>query len=141
MTDTLTLNILVVDHDVYFRTLCTRRLRRSRSATFQVSIAESASSALHLIEQNEFDCALIDVRLPDMTGTELMEVIHQQCEMPFPMILLCPTSGRTDDSGLATSVLPKREVANYGMISSILSAISNRNCSPDSADAPGVSSE
>ena len=38
-----------------------------------IDVADSGSSALQALEQNSYDCLVLDLRLPDMTGFEVME--------------------------------------------------------------------
>ncbi len=127
MTDQLSLKILIVDSDVYFRTLCTRRLKRSRSASFSATSAANAASALSAIQKERFDCVLIDSDLPDLSAEQLVSDIQSQCDTPCPVILLW-SGNRADartlfENSAAADLLPKREVANYGLISTILSTI------------------
>ncbi len=127
MTDQTTLKILIVDDDIHFRTLCKRRLQRNSSITFLVSEAADATSALETMDEETFDCLLIDHGLPDMAGTVLIEKLQRTLDLPVPMLLLSAKNrddfdGDIGDCGAAV-FLPKREVANYGLVPSILSCI------------------
>ena len=66
--------ILVVDDDDTFRALLAAELRSRGLAT---TPAESAAAALALVEKEEFEVALIDLRLPDGDGLELMRRVRE----------------------------------------------------------------
>jgi CheY-like chemotaxis protein len=42
-----------------------------------LEIAETGSEALDMMRKVPFDCAVIDLKLPDMTGFEVLETMHQ----------------------------------------------------------------
>src|SRR6185437_4121287 len=46
-----------------------------------VAVADTGADALNLIEQEAFDCVVLDLRLPDMTGFEVLEQLGAQPEM------------------------------------------------------------
>ncbi|HYK87531.1 MAG TPA: sigma-54 dependent transcriptional regulator [Acidobacteriota bacterium] len=62
--------VLVVDDDSSFRCLVTHELTH----TFpQVTPAESAAMALQLCDETNFDVVLLDIRMPDKTGLEVLK--------------------------------------------------------------------
>lgn len=67
-------NILVVDDEIILRTALQSILT---SYGFEVITCESGQRALNLLQQKPFDLALVDVRLPDMDGLELMQEIKR----------------------------------------------------------------
>ncbi len=46
-----------------------------------VSIAGSGSDALNLVTTEQFDCVVLDLRLPDMTGFEVLEKLGQSPDL------------------------------------------------------------
>ena len=50
-----------------------------KSQNYKVKTANCGQDALVLIAENTFDLAVLDIHLPDMTGTELMEKIKAHC--------------------------------------------------------------
>jgi CheY-like chemotaxis protein/signal transduction histidine kinase/HAMP domain-containing protein len=47
----------------------------------EISAAESGREALDLMRENAFDCVVLDLRLPDMTGFEVLEEVRQDKSM------------------------------------------------------------
>jgi CheY-like chemotaxis protein len=46
-----------------------------------VDVAATGSEALRLLQQEQFDCAVLDLRLPDMTGFEVLERLGAESTM------------------------------------------------------------
>ena len=67
--------ILVVDDDSSFRCLVTRELAQ----TFpEVISAESAARALQLCDEENFDVILLDIRMPEKNGLELLKELKDK---------------------------------------------------------------
>ncbi len=68
------MKLLIVDDEKrlrdLFKILC-------EGAGYEVETAESPSKALQIIEQNTFDIAFIDVRMPEMDGITLMKRLRE----------------------------------------------------------------
>ncbi|MDI6760615.1 MAG: sigma-54 dependent transcriptional regulator [Candidatus Brocadiaceae bacterium] len=64
--------VLVVDDEVNLLKTLSDVLNRNG---YEVSVAKDGPSALGLIEKNGFDIALLDIRMPQMDGVELLERI------------------------------------------------------------------
>ena len=92
------LHALVVDDDVYQREGLAELLRRSGIA---VTLAETGSRALQQAATNRFDVALVDLELPDVSGTELVKQLHAR-DPALPMIVL---SGHPADSAPVRAAL------------------------------------
>lgn len=81
------INLLIVDDDDVDRERLRRLLQRLE---INVSITEAGSIAearAHL-QRSEFDCALVDYRLGDATGTDLVRLIKSELGRPFPVIMV-----------------------------------------------------
>jgi DNA-binding response OmpR family regulator len=61
--------ILVVDDDKSILRVFTRILQKSG---YEIDVAETGKEAIEKAETGHYDLALVDVRLPDMDGTELL---------------------------------------------------------------------
>lgn len=66
--------ILVVDDD---RSVLRTFMLILKKDNFEVDTAENGREALEKAETEEYDAALIDVRLPDMDGTELLPKLQK----------------------------------------------------------------
>ena len=54
-----------------------------RGAGYIVSEAESGTTALELVEHTQFDVAILDVRMPGMSGLDLAKALRQRSDLPF----------------------------------------------------------
>lgn len=57
------------------------------SKGYQVDVAETAESALEKTRNQYFNLALLDIRLPDMEGTELLAKIHKERPMMMKIMI------------------------------------------------------
>ena len=62
-------NILVIDDDKSILRTFTRILQKNG---YVIDVAETGKEALEKAEKKKYDLALIDIRLPDMEGTDLL---------------------------------------------------------------------
>jgi CheY-like chemotaxis protein len=67
--------LLIVDDDEQLRESLERRFRRQG---FAVTAAGDGDEALAKAAHNRWDVALIDLRMPGMSGIELMEKLKEQ---------------------------------------------------------------
>lgn len=74
------IDLLFVDDDAEFRSIAARRfLKRG----FHVQEAADGEEALSVAQRREFDVAIVDMRMPGMSGLELLEKLrasHPDCE-------------------------------------------------------------
>lgn len=123
----VTIRVLIVDDDAGFRALCSRRLRKTADQDYLITEAADAASAMDVISEDTFDCVLVDYRLPDMSGTDLIRAMRQISRHTVPMILMSAEDGKdmTDDAYLAgaTSYLPKGRAGKPELVQAIRDAI------------------
>jgi DNA-binding NtrC family response regulator len=74
MFDPKQIDLLLVDDDADFRELAARRFQRSG---YQTQPAADGEEALALAERRQFDVAILDMRMPGMSGLELLEKLRQ----------------------------------------------------------------
>lgn len=72
--------ILLVDDD---RPILRSLAEGMRGAGYIVSEAESGATALELVAHTQFDVAILDVRMPGMSGLELAKALSQRSDLPF----------------------------------------------------------
>lgn len=76
-------NVLIVDDDQGTRDLFSIGLRL---AGFQPIAASTAAEAIDHVHHHLFDAAIVDLRLPDMTGTELLAALQDE-GVSVPVVL------------------------------------------------------
>jgi response regulator RpfG family c-di-GMP phosphodiesterase len=91
------MKVLVVDDEETIR-LALRKFLRSRG--FEVEIAPSGDAALRLVDEHSFTLMLCDVRMPGMTGVELVPKILAK-DPDIAIIMLTAVN----DAATATEVL------------------------------------
>ncbi len=86
--DRLTADILVVDDEAVMRDLVAKILTR---AGFAVSTAVDGPSALAHLEQSAVDLVISDVKMPGMTGFDLLTAIKR--ERPEILVIMMTAYG------------------------------------------------
>lgn len=66
-------SILIIDDDKYIQQVFTRILRKRG---YHTDSAETGQEALEKLQDQRYDIALIDLKLPDTNGTDLISRIH-----------------------------------------------------------------
>jgi DNA-binding response OmpR family regulator len=69
--------ILVVDDDKSILRTFTRILQKSG---YEIETAETGKEAIEKAEKSHYDLALVDIRLPDMDGTDLLAKLKKQLQ-------------------------------------------------------------
>ena len=70
-------SVLVVDDDESVRRSLSKILER---AGYKVAAAGTGQEALEMVRANRFDVILIDIKLPDVSGTELLSKLPKNRE-------------------------------------------------------------
>jgi len=91
------LHMLLVDDETEFLSLVTRRMARRG---VEVTSAESGEQALELLENEEFDVVVLDVRMPGMDGIETLRRI--KARHPGTEVVLL--TGHADTSSAYTGM-------------------------------------
>lgn len=90
------LTILLVDDDELVVASLAQGLRR---AGYKVHDASSGTAALALADRTHFDLAIIDIHMPDMSGIELTQQLHERWAVPVLFL-----SAYCDDQTVADAV-------------------------------------
>ncbi len=67
--------VLVIDDEAIVRTSSKRTLAPEG---FDVRLAESGKAGIELLEKEPFDVILLDLKMPDMSGIEVLKVIMER---------------------------------------------------------------
>lgn len=114
--------ILVVDDSREDRRLFKYLLDEIQDRQWNVTEAESGAEGLKLCHEEQFDCVLLDYRLPDQNGLEFMTNLGSGvCQLPVPVVMI---TGRGDDS-IATEAL-RRGAQDYIVKGSVDSELLSR---------------
>lgn len=89
-----TLRLLLVDDDAVDRTAVIRALRQSRQP-FKIEELSTAEDALAAFAQGQFDAVLLDYRLPDMDGLEVLRRMNARRGGSTAILML---TGMDDDA-------------------------------------------
>ncbi len=76
-------HILIIDDEASLRQTLARILQR---AGFEVTTAASGKEGLALASEHPFDLLYLDIRMPDMSGLEVLKIIHTKFP-ELPVIL------------------------------------------------------
>ena len=76
-------HILIIDDEASLRQTLARILQR---AGFEVTTATNGKEGLALVSEHTFDLIYLDIRMPDISGLELLKTIHAQYP-ELPVIL------------------------------------------------------
>ena len=81
-------HILVVDDEADLRQTLARIFQR---AGFEITTSASGQEALALLSQQTFDLVYLDIRMPDMSGLEVLKAIHARFpELPVVLFTAQP---------------------------------------------------
>jgi len=137
MADHASKKILIVDDEPEMRIAITEALKREG---YQTDSAENAPNALHRLEGEAFDLVISDVKMPKMSGQELLREIKEQ--WPNTLVIMMTAYGTIDNA-----VESMKEGAFDYLLKpfsiEILAATVNRaflsDPAPSAAPAPNVS--
>jgi DNA-binding NarL/FixJ family response regulator len=85
-----TIHILIVDADPADREACRRAIAECPDREAVFAEATSAEEALHLCRAEDPDCIVLDYRLPDRDGLQLIRALQDQegALAPVPVVML-----------------------------------------------------
>jgi DNA-binding NtrC family response regulator len=87
------IKLLVVDDEVHFLEVISKRLSMR---DFDVTAVTSGQEAVDLADKQEFDLALIDLRMPGMSGEEVLEILKRK--HPFIEVIILTGHGSVESA-------------------------------------------
>jgi DNA-binding NtrC family response regulator len=99
--------VLVVDDEVSLRVTLAANLELEG---FEVAEADGGEQALAILEKEKFDLVLSDIRMPHMTGVELLHVVRKRFpDLPVVLMTAFALEGLTKDAigNGAFTIVPK----------------------------------
>jgi DNA-binding response OmpR family regulator len=76
-------HVLIIDDEASLRQTMARILQR---AGYEVTTAANGTEGLQIVSEHVFDLVYLDIRMPDMTGLELLKIVHAKYP-ELPVIL------------------------------------------------------
>jgi CheY-like chemotaxis protein len=124
------IKILVVDDEPDLREIISSRFQMEGS---HVTLAENGESALKILERNDFDAVISDIRMPGKSGTELLEVLkatqNTSPKKALPAVILisgfCDLAHKDALARGATALLVKPFDLD-DMITAVFDAVKNK---------------
>jgi len=80
------INLLIVDDDKLIRNLLEKELQN-----FKVQTAANLLESISAIDENTFECVLLDLKLPDGNGLEILKYIKEK--QPFTQVIVITAYG------------------------------------------------
>jgi signal transduction histidine kinase len=80
--------LLIVDDDPVDRRLYGRLLAQPGPDACNIQEAANGSAGLAMLRAGQFDCVLLDFKLPDMTGLEFLAAAAVEGELPLAIVLV-----------------------------------------------------
>lgn len=112
------IRLLIVDDEVrYLKTLAARLELRD----FDVTTADNGKRALELAEQQTFDLALLDLKMPGLSGEEVLEVLKR--DHPFIEVIILTGHGSLDSAVQCTQAGSYRYLAKPCETEQLLSVL------------------
>jgi DNA-binding response OmpR family regulator len=90
--------LLLVDDEVGYLEVLGKRLRRRK---FEVTTAVSGAEAIRAARDHDFDAAVVDLKMDDMDGIELLKILRQMLPELKVIMLTGHGSERAARDGLA----------------------------------------
>ncbi|MCH7403405.1 response regulator [Belliella kenyensis] len=91
--------VLIVEDDVVFCKILTKFLTKNN---YEVLDAQNGKDAIELMEMNKFAFAILDYRLPDMNGIEILEKLKTKNEEAKTILIT-----RYGDQDVASKAIDK----------------------------------
>lgn len=121
--------LLLIDDDEDFRSLCVRFLNRASSMkNVDICLAGTAQEGIEVFRQHDFDCLVVDYRLPDSTGTDMLLALSDEYDDIKPASIIL-TAGSAEEAAIqairvdAADFMPKSEVTRTSLDRAISNAI------------------
>ena len=92
------MKVLIVDDDAVDRRVVRRTLGASGDSYHEVQEASSVAEGLELLDSNQFDVILLDCRMPEVDGIEMVTDMHARPDMGNTAVVMISAS---DDPALA----------------------------------------
>ena len=90
----MTLHILLIDDNKEITTMLAKYLK---SSSHEVSISNDGRNGLNMIINNKFDVVLLDLAMPEFSGTDIIESLAKENKIKNQKIILFTASSKPED--------------------------------------------
>ncbi len=104
-----------------------QRMLRPLRQEWEMSFAQSGAEALKLLEQENFDVLVSDMRMPGMDGAQLLSEVQRR----FPHVIRIVLSGHSDKEFVLKSVKAVHQYLSKPCDAETLKTVINRACALD----------
>lgn len=87
--------VLLVEDDINIQNLISNYFIKKEKDAFEIDIASDGQTGLEKAYENNYDCLLLDVMLPELDGFEICKEIRRDSDVPIMFI-----TARTDESDI-----------------------------------------
>lgn len=87
--------VLLVEDDRNIQALIVNYFIKKEKNAFTVDVAADGQTGVEKAYENNYDCLLLDVMLPELDGFEICREIRRECDVPIIFI-----TARTDESDI-----------------------------------------
>ena len=90
----LALHILLIDDNKEITTMLAKYLK---SSSHEVSVSNDGRNGLNMIINNKFDVVLLDLAMPEFSGTDIIESLAKENKIKNQKIILFTASSKPED--------------------------------------------
>ena len=90
----LALHILLIDDNKEITTMLAKYLK---SSSHEVSVSNDGRNGLNMIINNKFDVVLLDLAMPEFSGTDIIESLAKENKLKNQKIILFTASSKHED--------------------------------------------
>lgn len=114
-------------------------LRLFRLANFRTEAFDSATALLQSLTSRTPDCVVLDLRLPDMSGLELLRRFSELDDPPPVVVITADDRQRTQEEclGLGVRHYLHKPIESDTLIKSVMDSVSG-SCRPEAAGSEGA---
>lgn len=88
-------SVLIVDDSEIIRSVLSKTLRMTKIPFADIFQASNGKEALSVMNQSWVDMVLTDLNMPEMSGFDLIDVIHKRNDLNLIPIVVISTEGST----------------------------------------------
>ncbi len=92
------MRVLIIDDEVEFATTLCQRLKLRK---YEVMEAHNGAAGVKAVEDSAFDIVLLDLKMPDMDGLEILAIIREKRPQTKVIMLTGHGSGEAGQQALA----------------------------------------